>query len=242
MEIYHSILKSKNDSRRRFGVLIDPDKPSETEVAQVARIAREQSVDFIFVGGSLITNGNLEKCIRIVRDQCEIPVILFPGNTMQITPLADAILFLSLISGRNPEMLIGKHVIVAPYLKRTGLEIIPTGYILVDSGKPTTALYMSNSTPIPSDKDDIALCTAMAGEMLGLKMIYLDAGSGALNTVSESMVEKVKEGISVPLIVGGGIRTAQKAESLYRAGADIIIVGNAVESNHALIEQIARLR
>lgn len=148
-------------------------------------------------------------------------------------------MLLSLISGRNAEMLIGKHVIAAPYLKSSQLEIIPTGYMLIESGKPTTALYMSNSTPIPSDKNDIAVCTAMAGEMLGLKLIYMDAGSGAILTIPESMIAKVKKNISVPLIVGGGICTPEKAHSVCCAGADIIVVGNAIEKNHLLVENIA---
>jgi len=149
-------------------------------------------------------------------------------------------LLLSLISGRNPDLLIGKHVVAAPYLKNSDLEILPTGYMLVDSGRPTTALYMSNSLPIPRDKDEIAVATAMAGEMLGLKIIYLDGGSGAQNAVPVSMIKKVKENTSIPLIVGGGIRTPESAKERFEAGADIIVVGNAIEDKQSLLEQIAQ--
>ena len=241
MAVYSKITEAVKNRERLFGILIDPDKPTDEEVAGIAAMAEKNRVSFFFAGGSLITNGNLDRCIRILHDNCNIPVILFPGNTMQITPAADAILFLSLISGRNPEMLIGRHVIAAPYLKKTGLEIIPTGYMLIDSGKPTAALYMSNSIPIPYDKEDIAVCTALAGEMLGLKMIYMDAGSGAQNTISETMIARVRSSISIPLIAGGGIRSAARAKSLLDAGADMIIVGNAVEKNHSLISDIAEI-
>lgn len=184
----------------------------------------------------------MDVCISALKKSTSIPVVIFPGSTMQINPNADAILFLSLISGRNAEMLIGKHVIAAPYIRNTSLEVIATGYMLIGSDKPTAVSYMSNSIPIPYDKDDIALCTAMAGEMLGLKMIYMDAGSGAEKHVSLTMIEKVKKNISVPLIVGGGINSAEKASNIYHAGADMIVVGNAVEKNQSLIRRLADAR
>lgn len=238
MSIYSSITK-KGKKPKKFAVLLDPDKTKPKQLLNIADIASKNAVDFFFVGGSLLTNDNLDITIKTLKDNCEVPVVIFPGNTLQINKNADAILLLSLISGRNPEMLIGKHVIAAPYLKASGLEIIPTGYMLIESGKPTAALYISNSHPIPADKADIAICTAMAGEMLGLKMIFLDAGSGAILTVSEKMVAKVKQNISVPLIVGGGIRTPEKAHDLCHAGADIIVVGNAIEEHVGLIENIS---
>jgi geranylgeranylglyceryl phosphate synthase family protein len=157
---------------------------------------------------------------------------------MQVVPNADAILLLSVISGRNAEMLIGKHVVAAPRLRQSGLEIIPTGYMLIDSGRPTTASYMSNTQPIPHDKDDIALCTAMAGEMLGMQCVFMDGGSGAQNSVSESMIAAVAENTSVPLIIGGGIRTPEMARSKFEAGADIVVVGNAIEKQNALLEEM----
>lgn len=238
MNVYSSIAK-KGKKSKKFAVLIDPDKTKCKQLENIADIASKNAVDYFFVGGSLLTNDTLDMTIKTLKDHCEVPVVIFPGNTMQINKNADAILLLSLISGRNPEMLIGKHVIAAPYLKASGLEVIPTGYMLIESGKPTAALYISNSLPIPADKTDIAVCTAMAGEMLGLKMIFLDAGSGAILPVSEKMIAKVKRSVSIPLIVGGGIRTPEKAHDLCHAGADIIVVGNAIEENMSLIENIA---
>jgi phosphoglycerol geranylgeranyltransferase len=161
-------------------------------------------------------------------------------NDLQISKKADGILFLSLISGRNAELLIGKHVIAAPVLKASLLEVLPTGYMLIESGKQTSASYMSNTNPIPADKDDIAMCTAMAGEMLGLKLIYMDAGSGAINAVSETMIKKVSTNINIPLIIGGGINSAEKALKACRAGADVIVVGNGIEKKVSLIKTIAK--
>ena len=234
--IYKSILESKKSGKKQFAVLIDPDKLMSAEGIDIAESA---GVDYFFMGGSLITGGNLENCIEGIKKRSSIPIVLFPGNTLQISPRADGILFLSLISGRNAEMLIGKHVEAAPLLRSSALEILPTGYMLIENGKQTTASYMSNSTPIPADKDQIALCTAMAGEMLGLKLIYMDAGSGAINPVSASMIKKVKENISVPLIIGGGIRTPQSALKACKAGADVIVVGNAIEKDNKLMKSIA---
>lgn len=224
-----------NKPKKQLAVLIDPDKLSPDQLAKTAEIAQKASVDFLFVGGSLITSDTLFHCIRTLKENSNIPVILFPGNSYQISRNADAMLFLSLISGRNPDMLIGMHVLSAPYIKLSGLETIPTGYMLIDSGKPTSVTYMSNSFPIPNDKKDIAACTAMAGEMLGLQTIFMDAGSGALQTIPEEMISFVKGSIDVPLIIGGGIRTAQKAKKVLEAGADIIVIGNLFEEDPKLI-------
>ena len=234
--IYENILAKRKEGKKQLAILIDPDKFSSTEILD---IAGEAGVDYFFTGGSLLTNGSLEHCIETIKERSSIPVVLFPGNAMQISKKADGILLLSLISGRNPEMLIGKHVVAAPMIKAAALEVIPTGYMLIESGKQTTVSYISNTTPIPADKDDVAICTAMAGEMLGLKMIYLEAGSGAINPVSESMIRGVKENLGVPLIVGGGINTREKAEAACRAGADIIVVGNAAEKDANVIKSIA---
>lgn len=236
-KIYASILKKQSKGRKQFAVLIDPDK---APTAAWLDSAAEAGVDLFLVGGSLLTNGSLENCIGSIRKKTKVPVLLFPGNALQVSNKADGILFLSVISGRNPEMLIGKHVVAAPLVRSAGLEVIPTGYILVESGKQTAVSYMSNTVPIPHDKADIAMCTAMAGEMLGFRMIYLEAGSGALQPVSETMIRKVKENISVPLIVGGGIRTAGQAAAACKAGADIIVVGNALEKDGRLMEQLAK--
>ena len=242
MKIYQNIIDKSAKGQKQLSILIDPDKSTPKQVEEIAAFSNDAGIDSFFIGGSLITNNHMDACITALKKSTSIPVVIFPGSTMQINPNADAILFLSLISGRNAEMLIGKHVIAAPYIRSTSLEVIPTGYMLVGSGRPTAVSYMSNSLPIPYDKDDIALCTAMAGEMLGLKMIYLDAGSGAEHHVSLTMIEKVKKNISVPLIIGGGITSAEKASDIYHAGADMIVVGNAVEKNQSLICSLADAR
>jgi phosphoglycerol geranylgeranyltransferase len=238
MNVFQTIIDNKLKAKKQFAVLIDPDKPTEDELIQIAECSTTAHVDYFFIGGSLLTNDHLEKSILLLKKHTLIPVVIFPGNTLQISRHADAILLLSLISGRNPEMLIGKHVIAAPYLKESKLEIIPTAYMLIESGKPTTVSYMSNTMPIPADKEDIAACTAMAGEMLGLKLIYMDAGSGALNAVSSAMIGKVRNNIISPLVCGGGIRTPEKAIEHCNSGADIIVVGNAIEKSAALIQEI----
>ena len=235
--IYSSILKSKKQGKKQFAVLIDPDKFGSSETISKAEDA---NIDFFMVGGSILTNGNFNNCIQTIKQSSKIPIIIFPGDNLQIDKNADGILFLSLISGRNAELLIGKHVIAAPVLKSSNLEILPTGYMLIESGKQTAALYMSNTNPIPSDKADIAMCTALAGEMLGLKLIYMDAGSGAINCISEKMITQVSTNISIPLIVGGGINTPKKALQACKSGADIIVVGNAIEKNISLIKSMSK--
>ena len=236
MNIYNRL---SDTSKKKFVVLIDPDKPSDKEIIDIVEKSKKVGVDFFFVGGSLLTTDSLDNCIKLIKDHCDIPVLIFPGNSLQISKWCDGFLLLSLISGRNSEMLIGRHVIAAPYLKLYGNEIIPTGYMLIDGGKPTSVSYMSNTTPIPHDKDDIAMCTALAGEMLGLKLIYMDAGSGATNPISAEMICKVKHTIEVPLIVGGGINTPEKAAIAAKAGADIIVVGNALEKSIDRLQEFA---
>ncbi len=237
--IYQDLVAAKKRGEKKFVVLIDPDKVRLGNMDRVLQEAREAKVDYFFIGGSLVVNNMLDECLKSIREHCNIPMILFPGNSFQLSYRADAILFLSLISGRNADLLIGKHVITAPYLKVSPLEILPTGYMLIDGGVPTTVSYMSTTLPIPANKDDVALCTALAGEMLGLKLMYLDAGSGARNPVSESMIEAVSGATQVPVIVGGGIRTPEKALANAKAGADVIVVGNAIEQSPELIREMA---
>lgn len=231
--------KFQDKSRKKLAVLIDPDKPTDVQILSIVEKAKAAEVDFFFVGGSLLVTDSLDHCIKLIKANCDIPVLIFPGNSLQISKYCDGFLLLSLISGRNPEMLIGRHVIAAPYLKLYGNEIIPTGYMLIDSGKATSVSYMSDTTPIPHDKDDIAMCTAIAGEMLGLKLIYLEAGSGALIPVSTSMISKVKKMIQIPLIVGGGIKTPEMAAEAVRAGADVIVIGTAFEKEPELLKRFA---
>lgn len=239
MNVYNSIIQQKALGKKQFAILVDPDKVEEQELLALTKLAVDARADYFFVGGSLLTNGNVSTCIQTLKQNCKIPVVLFPGNPLQMNASADALLFLSLISGRNADMLIGNHVIAAPILKAMQQEVISTGYMLIDSGKQTTASYMSSTTPIPHDKNDIAACTALAGEMLGLKLIYMDGGSGAVNPISEKMIAKVSEQISIPLIVGGGIQSPEKAYLNCKAGADIIVVGNAIEKNPLLINELS---
>lgn len=236
MSLYARITQQ---TKKQFAILVDPEQCEERLIKKLISLANDASVDYILVGGSLLVNDHLNKCIGLIKSATDLPVILFPGSEMQINGNADAILLLSLISGRNPELLIGKHVSAAPYLNASGLEILPTGYMLIESGNSTTALYMSNTSPIPREKDDIAICTAMAGEMLGLKLIYMDAGSGAAMPVPVSMIRKVKASLGIPLIIGGGITSAEIAYESCRAGADIIVVGTAIEKDMELIRDIS---
>ncbi len=235
-----SVLQHFQTTQKKLAVLVDPDKPTDSEIICLAKNAQKAGVDLFFVGGSLLTNDNLDSCIKLLKAHSSIPVVMFPGNSLQLSKKADAFLFLSLISGRNPEMLIGRHVISAPYLKLSGLEIISTGYMLIDSGKPTAVSYMSNSFPIPSDKNDVALCTAMAGEMLGMKLIFMDAGSGANNPVPEAMIAAVKGSIDIPLIIGGGLRTPELASRATKAGADVVVIGNILEKQPEMLEAFVK--
>ena len=239
MKIYNQILANKKGMKKSFALLIDPDKQDRLELISVIKKAKQAKTDYFFVGGSLLTNDSLDSCLATLKENSDIPVVLFPGNTMQVNDKADGILFLSLISGRNAEMLIGRQVITAPILKQSSLEVLPTGYMLIDSGKPTTVSYMSNTTPIPSDKNSVAACTAMAGEMLGLKLIFMDGGSGAKKPISEEMISSVSESVDCPIIIGGGISSGEKAVANCKAGADIIVVGNAIEKDENLIKEIA---
>ena len=238
-QIYANWQKAKKANSKEFSVLIDPDKIRLKDVDQIVKLAEEAAVDSFFIGGSLVVNDALDDIIMSIKKQCNIPVVLFPGSSRQLSYKADGLLFLSLISGRNPELLIGKHVETAPFLKISPIEIISTGYMLVDGGVPTSVSYMSNTQPIPANKDSIAVCTAMAGEILGLKLIYMDAGSGAENPISTSMIAAVSMATDIPLIVGGGIRTPEKASANVKAGADIIVVGNAIEKDTSLILELA---
>lgn len=237
--IYTEVLQAKASGRKLFAILIDPDKLKTEKIDAIIALAINAKADCFFIGGSLIVNDVLDEAILRIKAACSIPVILFPGSSRQLSYKADALLFLSLISGRNADLLIGKHVESAPFLKISPLEIISTGYMLIDGGVPTSVSYMSNTYPIPATKDDIAVCTAIAGEMLGLKMIYMDAGSGAKNPVSSSMISAVSGAIEIPLIVGGGISSPERARESVVAGADIIVVGNAIEKDPKLIAELA---
>jgi phosphoglycerol geranylgeranyltransferase len=237
--IYSALLLKKRTRRKSFALLIDPDKVDPVKTDSLIDLAVRARIDFLFVGGSLVVSDQLDRVVQQIKAQCEIPVILFPGTPSQVSPFADALLYLSLISGRNPELLIGQHVISAPAVRKSGLEIISTGYMVVDGGAPTTVSYISNALPIPADKNEIALCTAMAGEMLGMKLIYMDAGSGARRPISTEMIERVSASIEIPLLIGGGIPDPEKVYLNAKAGADLIVVGNAIEKDASLLAEMA---
>jgi len=237
--LYQDLVQSKKEGKKKFAVLIDPDQLKLGTIDHIIDLAKSASVDYFFIGGSLIVNNMLDDVIKLIKEKCDIPTILFPGSSYQLSYHADAILFLSLISGRNPELLIGNQVLAAPYLKISPLEVISTGYMLIDGGVTTTVQYISNTSPIPRGKEDIAVSTALAGEFLGLKQVFLDAGSGAKNCVPLEMIESVSGALEIPVIVGGGIRSGEQAKKMVDAGADVIVVGNAIEKGPELIMEIA---
>lgn len=236
--IYKNIL-SNISKKKQFFLLVDPDKQSTEKLSNLLGSADLNGVDAFLLGGSLVSE-SVDPFIDVLKKFSSIPVLLFPGSLLQISQKADGILLLSLISGRNPEFLIGNQVVAAPVIRRTRLEVIPTGYMLIDRGAITSVEYMSNTKPIPADKTDIAVATAMAGEMMGQKLMYLEAGSGAPDHIPLNMIAEVKKHIQIPLIVGGGIKSADHAISIAKAGADIIVVGNATEKNPTLIKEIAQ--
>ncbi len=228
--IYDSFLQT----RKQLALLIDPDKHTDESLRSISQSAENEKVDYIFVGGSLVSTST-EHSVSIIKEIYSGPVILFPGNACQVAGNADAILFLSLISGRNAEFLIGNHVVSAPIIKQSNLEAIPTGYMLIDCGGATSVEYMSNTRPIPYNKPDIAVATALAGELLGLKALYLEGGSGANTIVNPITIAQIKKHCSIPLIVGGGIRTIDTLKQVYDAGADIAVIGTIIEKDPTLL-------
>jgi phosphoglycerol geranylgeranyltransferase len=226
---------------KSIALLLDPDKVEGNTLRNILQIAEESRTDYIMTGGSL-TFSSIDRLIDSVRTFCSIPVILFPGNLLQLTHKADAILLLSLISGRNPELLIGSHVIAAPFLKDVKDKLISVGYILVSCGSKTAVEYISQTEAIPCDKPEIAVATALAGEMLGLRMIYLEAGSGSSTPVPLNLITDVRANISIPLAVGGGIRNRKDVEEIFKAGADLIILGNGCEKNPHLLKDACMVR
>lgn len=237
--VYQTMSEDRKKGLKKFAILIDPDEVDEAELKKLASLGKESGVDYFFVGGSLVMSDFMSTTIKFLKQHSDIPVVIFPGSIQQVDPHADALLFLSLISGRNPELLIGNQVLAAPYVKKSGIESISTGYILIDGGAPTTVSYISNTTPIPADKPEIAACTAMAGELLGMKLIYMDAGSGAKKPITAETISAVHKCVDIPIIVGGGIKTPEKAFENCSAGADIIVVGNAIEKDTSLISEIS---
>ncbi len=228
--------------KKSIGLLLDPDKQGgEMAHQSILRTAEEYKTDYILAGGSLTFN-SIDRLIDEIRNVCKIPVVLFPGNLLQLSAKADVILLLSLISGRNPELLIGNHITAAPFLRNIREKLVSTGYILISCGRKTSVEYISQTEAIPSDKPEIAVATALAGEMLGFGMIYLEAGSGAEQHVPLSLIRSVKENISIPVAVGGGIRTREEIASIFDAGADLIVLGNGCEKNPNLLAEACKVR
>lgn len=227
-----TLLRSfRAENRKAWAVLIDPDKAGAAQAGALAAEAERCGADLLLLGGSLVRDLRIRELAPALKAASRLPLILFPGSPSQVAPEADGILFLSLISGRNPDLLIGRHVEAAPLVRQAGIEVLPTGYLLFDSGRLTTVHYLSQSLPLPYDKPDLAAFTALAGEMLGLQVIYLDGGSGAQRPASSEMVQALRRELSVPLIVGGGIRSADEGMRIWAAGADIIVTGTATEQD-----------
>jgi phosphoglycerol geranylgeranyltransferase len=227
--------------KKSIGLLLDPDKIKGDSLQNILKIAEETNTDYILAGGSLTFN-SIDNLINTIKELCSIPVILFPGNLLQLTHKADRILLLSLISGRNPELIIGNHIIAAPYLKDVKEKLISVGYILISCGAKTSVEYISQTEAIPSDKPEIVIATAMAGEMLGLGMIYLEAGSGATNHVPVNIIMAVRENISIPIAVGGGIKNKKEVKEIFNAGANLVILGNSCEKNPDLLVDACVIR
>lgn len=218
------LIEKIHKSSKFFAALLDPDKADTNSMFKLGLFP-----DLILVGGSFVTNHLQDKLCQNIKGMCDVPVILFPGDPSHISIFADAILFLSLVSGRNPDFLIGKHVVAAPMLKRSKLEILPTAYMLIDAGRATSASYISGTQALPFDKIDIAVATALAAEMLGMKYIYLDTGSGAEKSVSLEMIKAISETVNLPIIVGGGVNEPKEMEQLLEAGANVVVVGTCLE-------------
>ncbi|MDD1748382.1 MAG: geranylgeranylglyceryl/heptaprenylglyceryl phosphate synthase [Methanothrix sp.] len=242
MKVYQRLLKVTKEKKAGFLVLLDPDRLSPKEISDLAFRAEKGGADGILVGSSLLLSTHFDEAIKKIKEKVRLPVIIFPGNANQVSKYADAVLFLSLISGRNPNLLIGEQVKAAPVIREFGLEPIPTGYMLIESGKMTTVQFMSDTLPLPPNKPDIACAHALAAEYLGMKFVFMDAGSGAEKSVPDFLIKEVKKIISVPLIIGGGIRDPETARAKVKAGANFVVIGNALEEkgDDRILKDLAR--
>lgn len=240
MTIYNSILQSISEENRLLAVLIDPEKMPLTNVSKFVRNIHQSVATHIFVGGSTDKENQMESLIHEIKKYTTLPVILFPGSSKQVAKNADGILFLSLLSGRNPEYLIEHQVNSALEIHNSDLEVIPTGYILIDGGKETSVQRVTNTYPIPANNYQEIVKTALAGQYTGKKIIYLEAGSGALKPVSSEAIQYVKNELQIPIIVGGGIRSKHQIENAYNAGADIVVIGTAFEEDISFFNQLKK--
>lgn len=237
LTIRQQILEAKTNGQKLLAVLLDPDKIVLENLGHLIEKINQSPATHIFVGGSIVQNNILGELISELKQKTNLPVILFPGDPSQISPQADGILFLSLLSGRNPDYLIEYQVQAAPILKKTNLEVISTGYILIESGNETAVARVSKTKPLSRENLDLVLATAQAGEMLGNQLIYLEAGSGAKQPVPAEMIELVSQNVEIPVIVGGGIVDLQGIQKAYKAGADLVVIGTAFENNSQFFEQ-----
>lgn len=229
--IYHDILHAKKQNQKLLAILIDPDKVELSSVENLAEKINQSPATHVFVGGSIVENSIIDELISVLKSITHLPILLFPGNPSQISNKADGILFLTLLSGRNPDYLIEHQVNAVPILKKTTLEVISTGYILIESGKPTAVERVSLTSPLNRDNIDYVLQTAQAGEFIGNKLIYLEAGSGAEKAIPLEMIRKIAQNITIPVIVGGGIRTKAAIADAFLAGADLVVIGTAFEND-----------
>jgi phosphoglycerol geranylgeranyltransferase len=229
MNTYQRLIDIQKNRGAGYLVLMDPDKQKPDELSAFAKICEEQGADGILVGGSLLFNDHFDKAVESIKKAVRIPVLLFPGNGRQLSRHADAVLFMSLISGRNAHFLIGEQAVSAPLVRALGLEPVSMGYMLVESGAMTSAEFMSSTKPLPRNKPEIAAAHALAAEYLGMKLVYLEAGSGAVQSVPEALIAAVRKTVSIPILVGGGIRTPDEAAAKARAGASFVVTGNALE-------------
>lgn len=229
--IYQQIILAKKEKQKLLAILIDPDKTTLSEITSLVEKIKQSPATHIFVGGSIVAENIMDNFVLELKKHLQLPIIIFPGHPSQISHYADGLLFLSLLSGRNPEYLIEHHINSVEILHNSDLEIIPTGYILIDGGKETAVQRVSQTIPIERNNIDLAYKTAKAGEYLGKKLIYLEAGSGAENGVSTEMIQKVSQSLNIPLIVGGGIRSKQEIEEAFYAGADLVVIGTAFEND-----------
>jgi len=240
MNIYNDILNSINCGEKLLAVLVDPDKVEITSLQSFIAKVNLSAATHIFVGGSMVKDEDSEKVVSVIKMYTTLPIVLFPGDVTQITDKADALLFLSLISGRNPDYLIGKHVESISKLKESKLEVIPTGYILVENGKETSVQRVTGTQPIPKNEVQKIVNTALAGELLGMKLMYLEAGSGAIEPVTNEIIDKVKNNLSIPVIVGGGIKSKEQLQQAYKSGADMVVIGTAFEEDESLFNELKR--
>lgn len=239
MTVYQKLLNVKNEKGAGFLVLLDPDRMSVSEIVKLAQKSEKGGADGFLVGSSLLLSTRFDEAVKEIKANADVPVTIFPGNANQVSRYADAILFLSLISGRNPHLLIGEQVKAAPAIKEFGLEPIPTGYMIIESGGASSVQFMSDTQPIPKNKPDIAKAHALAAEYLGMKFVFLEAGSGAENSVPDVIIREVNDFVSIPIIVGGGLKDPDMAYNKVKSGASFVVIGNCLEKDDSIIKEFA---